>query len=134
MISKSEAEIVNKAHKDVLELTDKKSRDKLKHIMQRMNNNEKMIIDDPYNEGAFMLTSHSESDFEVLYSHDFHVGMKMGLYIEIFYSPFDDEVLELYLGERYDSLKEQADTSDEYDNEDKGNLNRFLMNKYKASK
>jgi hypothetical protein len=99
-----------------------------------MSNNEKMIVDDPYNEGAFMLTSHSEKDFEVLYSHDFHVGMKMGLYIEIFYSPFDDEVLELYLGERYDGLKEQADSSDEYDNEDKGNLNRFLMNKYKASK
>jgi hypothetical protein len=106
MISKSEAEIVNKAHKDVMELTDKKSRDKLKHIVDRMSNNEKMIVDDPYNEGAFMLTSHSEKDFEVLYSHDFHVGMKMGLYIEIFYSPFDDEVLELYLGERYDSLKE----------------------------
>ena len=93
-----------------------------------------MNIDDPYNEGAFMLTSHSESDFEVLYGHNINVAMKMGLYIEIFYSPYDDEVLELYLGERYDSRHEQADSEDDYDNNDKGNLERFVMNKYKSAK
>lgn len=26
----------------------------------------------------------------------------MGLFLEIFYSPFDDEVMELFIGERYD--------------------------------
>jgi hypothetical protein len=29
----------------------------------------------------------------------------MGLFMEIFYSPYDDEVMELYLGERYDLMK-----------------------------
>ncbi len=64
-----------------------------------------MILDDPLNEGAFLLTSKSEKDFEVLASYDFTVNIKMGLFMEIFYSPYDDEVMELYLGERYDMLK-----------------------------
>ena len=70
------------------------------------------------------MTSRSDADFEVLASYDFSVALKMGLFMEIFYSPFDDEVLELYLAERYDLLKNQkvqADTGDEYDNDDKGN-------------
>ena len=52
-----------------------------------------------------MLSSHSELDFEVLYSRDIKVNQKMGLYMEIFYSPYDDEVLELFLKERYGSMQ-----------------------------
>lgn len=63
-----------------------------------------MNIDDPVTEGSFTLTSRSERDFEVLYSHDFAVELKMGIFIEIFYSPYDDEVLELFLGERHGSV------------------------------
>lgn len=63
-----------------------------------------MLIDDPVTEGAFLLTSKSESKFEVLSSNDFRVDLKMGIFMEIFYSPFEDEVLELYLGERYGLL------------------------------
>ena len=51
-----------------------------------------------------MLTSRSESEFEVLYSHDFSVSLKMGLFLEVFYSPYDDEVMELYLAERYELM------------------------------
>ena len=65
---------------------------------------EKVFIDDPDNESAFTLTSRSDSEFEVVYSHDFTVSLKMGLFVEIFYSPFDDEVMELYLGERYELM------------------------------
>lgn len=96
-------------------------------------------MDDPVNEGEFMLNSKAESDFEVLYSHDFRVDLKMGLFMEVFYSPYDDEVMELFLAERYDLLAQghhtvQADTSDEYDNHDKENLKVFSLNKYKSSK
>ena len=84
-----------------------------------------MSLDDPLNEGSFMLKSHSDLDFEVLYSHDIRTDLKMGLYIEIFYSPFDDEVMELFIKERYGALHLQADTSDEYDNTDKQNLKTF---------
>ena len=52
-----------------------------------------------------MLTSQSENEFEVLYSHDIDVSMKMGLYMEIFYSPYDDEVMELFIEERYGDKK-----------------------------
>ena len=84
-----------------------------------------------------MLTSKSDTEFEVLYSQDIHVDLKMGLFMEIFYSPFDDEVLELYLGERYDLLHEkkvQADREDDYDNDDKENKKVFTLNKYKSAK
>ena len=64
-----------------------------------------MSLDDPNTEGAFMLTSQSENEFEVLYSHDIDVSMKMGLYMEIFYSPYDDEVMELFIEERYGDKK-----------------------------
>lgn len=48
-----------------------------------------------------MLSSHSEAEHEVLYSQDIEVGIKMGLYMEIFYSPYDDEVMELFIADRY---------------------------------
>ena len=73
----------------------------------------------------------------MLASYDFTVDIKMGLFMEIFYSPYDDEVMELYLGERYDLLKNQkvqADNGEEYDNDDKENLKVFQLNKYKSSK
>lgn len=62
----------------------------------------------------------------------------MGLFLEVFYSPYDDEVMELYIGERYELLsaghKIQADNEDEYDNEDLSNKRVFALNKYKSSK
>ena len=93
-----------------------------------------MTIDDPVTEGSFTLTSRSERNFEVLYSQDFHVELKMGLFIEIFYSPFDDEVLELFIGERHGKIDLQAVKNVDYDNTDKGNLQEFAMNKFKSSK
>ena len=81
-----------------------------------------------------MLTSHTDLDFEVIYSKNIDIVMKMGLYMEIFYSPYDDEVLELFIKERYGQHTLQADASDDYDNEDKGNLQAFVLNKYKSSK
>ena len=105
MISTSEAEILNKnRYEEVLGLTDKQSRSNLQDLFKRMSNNEKIVIDNPDHESAFMLTSRSDSEFEVLYSHDFKVNLKMGLFLEVFYSPYDDEVMELYLAERYDLM------------------------------
>ena len=138
MISTSEYELMNKNHYDeVLGLTDKSSRTKLKETFKKMSSVTKVTIDDPEKEGAYMLTSKSDTEFEVLYSQDIHVDLKMGLFMEIFYSPFDDEVLELYLGERYDLLHEkkvQADREDDYDNDDKENKKVFTLNKYKSAK
>ena len=103
-----------------------------------MTNVEKVTIDNPDHESSFTLTSKSDSEFEVVYSHDFTVTLKMGLFVEVFYSPFDDEVMELYLGERYDLLTAhhtvQGDNEDEYDNDDKQNKKVFELNKYKSSK
>ena len=105
MISASEAEMINKnRYEEVLGLTDKQSRSSLQDIFKRMSNNEKIVIDNPDHESAFTLTSRSDSEFEVLYSHDFKVNLKMGLFLEVFYSPYDDEVMELYLAERYDLM------------------------------
>jgi len=127
--------MLNRAHHEALAQTDKQSRSKLHDIFQRLAYPEKMTIDDPVTEGSFTLTSRSERNFEVLYSKDFHVDLKMGLFIEIFYSPFDDEVLELFIGERHGKINLQADTSNgDYDNTDKGNLQEFALNKYKSSK
>ena len=138
MISASEAELMNEnRYEEVLGLTDKKSRAALKDLFHHMSNTEKVTIDDPDTMGSFTLTSKSETEFEVLASYDFGVALKMGLFMEIFYSPFEDEVLELYLGERYDLLhghKTQADTSDEYDNLDSENLKVFSLNRYKSAK
>ena len=69
-----------------------------------MSQHEKITLDDPTSESNFLLVSKSESAFEVLYSHDFEVTLKMGIFLEIFYSPYDDEVLELYLADRYDLI------------------------------
>ena len=139
MISVSEAEILNKnRYEEVLGLTDKQSRSNLKEIFNKMNGNNQVVIDDPDHESAFMMTSRSDREFEVLYSHDFEVSLKMGLFLEVFYSPYDDEVMELYIGERYELLsaghKIQADNEDEYDNEDLNNKRVFALNKYKSSK
>jgi len=53
----------------------------------------------------------------------------MGMFLEVFYSPFDDEVMELYLAERYELLtsghKVQADSEEDYDNEDAQNKKVF---------
>jgi hypothetical protein len=68
MISASEAGIINEMHHEALGLTDKASRKKLKDIFNRMNDSQKLTLDDPLNEGAFLLSSHSENSFEVLYS------------------------------------------------------------------
>lgn len=116
MISTSEAEIMNKnRYEEVLGLTDKQSRTNLKDMFRRMSNGEKVNIDNPeksqaqfltQDESAFMLTSRSDKEFEVAYSHDFTVNLKMGMFLEIFYSPFDDEVMELYLAERYELLSQ----------------------------
>ena len=105
MISVSESTLINANRAEALGMTDKKSRSNLKNIFKKMSLTQAMILDDPLNEGAFLLTSNSEKDFEVLASFDFTVNIKMGLFMEIFYSPYDDEVMELYLGERYDMLK-----------------------------
>ena len=126
--------MINQVHHEILGQTDKTSRSKLKDIFKRLSYPQKMNIDDPVTEGSFTLTSRSERDFEVLYSHDFAVELKMGIFIEIFYSPYDDEVLELFLGERHGSVNLQADLNDDYDNTDKGNLKEFALNKYKSSK
>jgi len=135
MISVSEAEMINTTRKNKPGITDKSSRDKLKDLFSRLSMTAKLTLDDPYNEGSFMLSSHSEKEFEVLHSQDFSVDLKMGIYIEVFYSPFDDEVMELYLGERYDRFELQADSGDaEYDNDDKKNKKAFILNKYKTAK
>ena len=138
MISVSEAELINKNRDEILGLSDQSSRQKLKDLVNRMSDHEKITLDDPSAEGNFLLVSKSESTFEVLYSHDFRVSLKMGLFMEIFYSPYDDEVLELYVGERYDLVhsdhRVQADLNDEYDNHDAMNLKTFTLNKYKSSK
>ena len=55
------------------------------------------MITDPDKDGHFTLNSKSVKDFEILFSHGFEVQVKMGLFAEIFYSPYDDEVLELYV-------------------------------------
>ena len=105
MISTSEAQILNlNRSEEILGLTDNQSRASLKKIFDRMTNNEKVVLDDPDGESSFMLTSSSQAEFEVVYSHDFIVDLKMGMFLEVFYSPYDDEVMELYLGERYDLL------------------------------
>lgn len=74
----------------------------------------------------------------MLASYDWAVNLKMGLFVEIFYSPYDDEVLQLYVAERYELVhgghKTQADTGDEYDNDDKENQRVFSLNKYKSGK
>ena len=49
----------------------------------------------------------------------------MGLFVEVFYSPYDDEVMELYLGERY-----QTDKNEEQENQRKA----LDLNKYKSAK
>ena len=139
MISTSEAQILNlNRSEEILGLTDNQSRASLKKIFDRMTNNEKVVLDDPDGESSFMLTSSSQAEFEVVYSHDFIVDLKMGMFLEVFYSPYDDEVMELYLGERYDLLhpghKVQADNEDDYDNDDKQNKKVFELNKYKSSK
>lgn len=105
MITVSETELINKSHQDQLSLTDKASRKKLKEIFDKMSTKKSFSVDEPITEGSFMLSSHSELDFEVLYSRDIKVNQKMGLYMEIFYSPYDDEVLELFLKERYGSMQ-----------------------------
>ena len=139
MISTSEAELINKSRADDLGHTDQNSRSKLKDMFSEMSMTQhRLTIEDPDHAGGFSLTSRTDSDFEVLYSHDFTVNLKMGMFMEIFYSPFDDEVLELFIEERYDLMtpghKIQADNEDEYDNTDKDNLKMFVLNKYKASK
>ena len=88
-------------------MTDQKSRSKLKDIFDRLSAPgpssaaQKVEVDDPHNEGAFRLTSKTQSEFEVLASYDFTAHLKMGLFVQVFYSPYDDEVMELYLGEQY---------------------------------
>lgn len=82
--------------------------------------------------------SKTESDVQVLASHDFQCGLKMGLFMEVFYSPFDDEVLELFIANRFDleegGKKIQADGDEDYDMDDAANKRIFELNKYKSGK
>ena len=114
--------------------TDRDNKKRLKDIFKTMSGANKVNLDDPHNDGAFMLNSMSESEFQVLFSQNIDIGIKMGLYMEIFYSPYDDEVLELFIEERYGALQLQADSTADYDNEDRGNQEAFIINKYKSSK
>lgn len=137
MISESESKLINSSRAADLGITDKSSRTNLKELFKKMSYPGTVVVDDPYTEGSFVLTSKSDAEFEVLASYDFEVTLKMGLFLEIFYSPYDDEVLELYLAERYDLLanqRVQADNADQYDNDDKANQRVFQLNKYKSAK
>ena len=69
-----------------------------------------------------MLSSKRAKSFEVLHSGEFEVQVKMGLFAEIFYSPYDDEVLELYVSTADDlvsdfSKSDPADCNDEDDDQ-----------------
>ena len=69
----------------------------MKKIVEDMSNAEPKFITDPDEEGRFTVRGNHQKDFEILFSHEFEVGVKMGLFAEIFYSPYLDEVLELYV-------------------------------------
>lgn len=60
------------------------------------------------------------------------VNLKQGFFAEIFYSPYDDEVLQLYVADRQELMhgghKTQADLDEEYDNDDKENQRVFSLN------
>ena len=76
----------------------------------------------------------------MLHSQEFYVGVKMGLFMEIFYSPYDDEVMELFISPRddlhaYDAYVVDKSSDDEGDYiESSQNLKKYEMNKYASSK
>ena len=67
----------------------------------------------------------------------------MGLFLEIFYSPYDDEVLELFIQSEGEYKQENTfssttspspSDSDDIDYNDEKSLRKYELNKYKSSK
>ena len=95
-------------------------------------------MNDPEKDGRFVLSSKRAKDFEILFSGGFDVQVKMGLFAEVFYSPYDDEVLELYIAANDElvsdfSKLDPSECDDEEDTECTQILN-FELAKYKSSK
>ena len=96
MISLDEKTAVEQARES--QASDQKgSRARLRAITTDMSQQQPKVITDPETEGRFVLQSRQSREFEILYSGEFDVAVKMGLFAEIFYSPYADEVLELYV-------------------------------------
>jgi hypothetical protein len=116
----------------------RESKKRLRSIIAEMSGQAAKSLTDPDREGRFVLNSKRAKDFEVLSSGEFEVQVKMGLFAEIFYSPYDDEVLELYVSSADDlvsdfSKSDPADCDDEEDDQCSQFLS-FPLAKYKSSK
>lgn len=139
MISYSENELLLKRINNT-KLATNESRKKLKDLFSQMSKEEKLLLDDNEDKGRFSIVSKADEAFQVLSSGDFQAKVKMGLFIEIFYSAYDDEVLELFISPRddltaYDSYVSMpsSDSEGNYLDTDE-NRKKYEMNKYKSSK
>lgn len=85
------------------------------------------------------MVTKTEDAFQVLSSIEFKVNVKMGLFMEIFYSSYDDEVMELFISSRddvsaYDSYLAASSDGDGEFIDTTANRKKYEMNKYKSSK
>ena len=76
---------------------------KVEQIFHRLSRMEKTLLADPSQRYNF--DSQTQKPFEVVSSGDFTVQVKMGMFIEIFYSPYQDEVLQISLIKKINALK-----------------------------
>ena len=137
MVSVAEKETIAENRVDV-EGGARESKKRLRSIIAEMSGQAAKMLTDPEKDGRFVLNSKRAKSFEVLASGEFEVAVKMGLFAEIFYSPYDDEVLELYVSTADDLVSDfsKSDPDDCNDEEDDqcAQFLSFPLAKYKSSK
>ena len=115
------------------------SRTRLRALTADMGLQQPTSIRDPETEGRFVLQSRQSREFEILHSGAFEAGVKMGLFAEVFYSPYMDEVLELYVASSDEQVADfqLADPSECDEEDEDGSCSTVLsfdLAKYKSSK